>query len=115
LNNNFHKFIKAVGTGPKHNHNLSKDEMNKAMDMILQNEKSIDILGDLNSKEFSSLLQKCDNCISGASWQNSFLSFDFEELLDNDYTVSINDIKQSIIINQENPDRIIISHKTIQE
>jgi len=38
MNNNFHKIIKAVGTGVKHNHNLTIQEMQEAMDMILKKE-----------------------------------------------------------------------------
>jgi anthranilate phosphoribosyltransferase len=36
--NNFHKYIKAVGTGAKHNYDLSQEEMCEAMTMILKNE-----------------------------------------------------------------------------
>jgi len=36
--NNFHKYIKAVGTGSKHNFNLSQDQMEDAMKQILNNE-----------------------------------------------------------------------------
>ncbi len=35
MSNRFHKVIKAVGTGIKHNHNLTIDEMEVAMDMVL--------------------------------------------------------------------------------
>ncbi|MEA2019119.1 MAG: glycosyl transferase [Campylobacterota bacterium] len=38
MKNNFIKFIKAVGTGPKHNHDLSQEEMNDAMSMMLNGE-----------------------------------------------------------------------------
>ncbi len=36
--NDFHKYIKAVGTGPKHNYNLSTEEMTDAISMILNND-----------------------------------------------------------------------------
>ena len=35
LSSKFHKYLKAVGTGPKGNHNLCKDEMKEAMAMML--------------------------------------------------------------------------------
>jgi anthranilate phosphoribosyltransferase len=38
VTNNFHKFIKAVGTGPRHNHDLTQNEMCEAMTMILKGE-----------------------------------------------------------------------------
>ena len=36
--NNFHQFIKAVGTGPRHNHDLTREQMCEAMTMILKEE-----------------------------------------------------------------------------
>lgn len=35
MTNSFHKIIKAVGTGPKHNHDLTQEEMKNAMCDIL--------------------------------------------------------------------------------
>ena len=34
----FHQYIKAVGTGIKHNHNLTKEQMYDAMNMMLNDE-----------------------------------------------------------------------------
>ena len=36
--NSFHKYIKAVGTGKKHNFDLTKDQMKEAMELILKGE-----------------------------------------------------------------------------
>ena len=38
MNNNFHKIIKAVGTGAKHNYDLKVEDMQNAMNMILKKE-----------------------------------------------------------------------------
>lgn len=35
MNNKFHKYIQAVGTGPKHNYDLTKEEMEDAISLIL--------------------------------------------------------------------------------
>lgn len=42
MSKNFHKYIKAVGTGPKHNHDLNNNEMSDAMRKILNQEASVE-------------------------------------------------------------------------
>lgn len=38
MSNNFKQYIKAVGTGPRHNHDLTQEQMSEAMGMILDKE-----------------------------------------------------------------------------
>jgi len=87
--------------------------LDESGNILYQNEKSIEILGDINSNNFISLLSKCQGCISGANWINSFMDYDFDEFISNEYILNINNIQQSAIVNKNNPDRIIISHKSI--
>ncbi len=80
MSNNFHQFIKAVGTGPRHNHDLTREQMCEAMTMMLNKEAyseqiSAFLLGwrlkPETNEEFQGALDAFDNFIVKKNIPNS--------------------------------------------
>jgi len=95
MNNNFHKIIKAVGTGVKHNHNLTINEMQEAMDMILKKDVypeqlSAFLLGwrmkPETADEFKGVLNSFDTFIKKTTINNSIeIGYPYDGKVNNPY------------------------------
>lgn len=91
----FHNFIKAVGTGPKSNRELKKDEMIDCMTQILKQEvKSEQIAAFLlgwrvrleSNDELINSLEVCNSFIKRVSIENSIeLGYPYDGKADNPY------------------------------
>jgi len=99
MNNKFNKYIKAVGTGPRHNYDLSCDEMQEAMTMILNQEVypeqvSAFLLGwrlkPETADEFKGALKAFDKFIIRNKIQNSVeLGYPYDGKRNNPYLFSL--------------------------
>ena len=97
--NNFTKYIKAVGTGKKHNHDLTQNEMCDAMNMILNQEifpeqLSAFLLGwrlkPETTDEFKGVLDSFDNFIKRTKIENSIeLGYPYDGKRNNPYLFSL--------------------------
>jgi len=97
--NNFTKYIKAVGTGKKHNHDLTQKEMCDAMNMILNKEifpeqLSAFLLGSRlkpeTTDEFKGVLDSFDNFIKRTKIENSIeLGYPYDGKRNNPYLFSL--------------------------
>ncbi len=95
----FKKYIKAVGTGPKHNYDLTKEQMMEAMDMILTKQAypeqiSAFLLGwrlkPETIEEFFGVLKSFDNYIQRVTIKDSIeLGYPYDGKRNNPYLFSL--------------------------
>lgn len=95
----FKKYIKAVGTGPKHNYDLTKEQMMEAMDMILAKQAypeqiSAFLLGwrlkPETIEEFFGVLKSFDNYIQRVTIKDSIeLGYPYDGKRNNPYLFSL--------------------------
>jgi anthranilate phosphoribosyltransferase len=91
----FHPYIKAVGTGMKHNRDLSAQEMQEAMEMILKREASNEQIAAFllgwrlkpeSTEEFKGALSAFDSSIQHTLVPNSIeLGYPYDGKVDNPY------------------------------
>ena len=96
---NFNKYIKAVGTGTKHNYNLTQDQMQECMDMILDGSAyseqiSAFLLGwrlkPETTDEFIGALNSFDKFIKKTTIQNSIeFGYPYDGKRNNPFLVSL--------------------------
>lgn len=95
MSKKFHKYIKAVGTGPKHNHDLDNDAMEDAMDKILKQEATVEQISAFllgwrlkpeTIEEFSSTLNTFDRYVKKVTIPNSIeLGYPYDGKRNNPY------------------------------
>ena len=113
MNYNFNKFIKAVGTGIKHNYDLRAEEMECAMDMILNNQAypeqiSAFLLGwrikPETTHEFKGALKSFDKFIKRTTIPNSIeIGYPYDGKVNNPYlfpliTKYVNNYNLNIVV-----------------
>ena len=91
----FHPYIKAVGTGTKHNRDLSEKEMQEAMEMILRRDASSEQIAAFllgwrlkpeSTLEFKGALSAFDSFIQHQNIPNSIeLGYPYDGKVDNPY------------------------------
>ena len=107
---NFHKFIKAVGTGSKHNHNLTSQETQEAIDLILKQDISPEQIGAFllgwrikpeTIEEYQGAIKSFDKLVKRVTIPNSIeLGYPYDGKKNNPYLFSlIAEILQSHNIN----------------
>ena len=99
MKDNFKKYIKAVGTGAKHNHDLEYEDMKNAMTMILDKEATIEqISGFLlgwrlkpeTNEEFRATLDVFEKYVKKTTIDNSVeLGYPFDGKKNNPYLFSL--------------------------
>jgi len=99
-NNSFHPYIKAVGTGTKHNHNLTSSQMHHATDLMLNQDEiyseqiSAFLLGwrikGETIDEFKGMLSSFDTFIQKTTIVNSIeLGYPYDGKKNNPYLFSL--------------------------
>lgn len=96
---NFLKYIKAVGTGPKHNRDLTQDEAFDAMSQILSGQVSNEVIGGFllgwrvkgeTAEEFIGAVQAFDNFSRKCEIPNSVeLGYPYDGKNDNPYLFTL--------------------------
>ncbi|MCI0500651.1 MAG: glycosyl transferase [Epsilonproteobacteria bacterium] len=95
----FLKYIKAVGTGPRHNRDLSKDEAYDAMNQILGGQVSNEVIGAFllgwrvkseTSEEFTGAVEAFDTFTTKCEIPNSIeLGYPYDGKNDNPYLFTL--------------------------
>jgi len=99
MKNKFHKYIKAVGTGVKHNYDLSYEQMSEAMTMILNQEASPEQISAFllgwrlkpeTNEEFRATIDTFDKFVTRSTIENSVeLGYPFDGKNNNPYLFSL--------------------------